>query len=79
MGVHSKTRFFFAGGEGVHENQYIEENGLKRGAWTVCRFKGGLAKKRGVYPNALYEEAFSRELFSRESYIVDVRLGSKYT
>ena len=22
---------------------------LKKGAWTVCRFQGGLARKRGVF------------------------------
>ena len=61
MGVHCKTQFL---GEGrLQKNQYIEGNCLKRGAWTVCRFKEGLAKKRGVgffrggggwYPNAHY-------------------------
>ena len=46
MGVHCKTQFL---GEGrLQKNQYIEGNCLKRGAWTVCRFKEGLAKKRGV-------------------------------
>ena len=33
------------------KNQYIGGGGwgdcLKRGAWTVCRFKGGLGKKDG--------------------------------
>ena len=30
-------------------NQYMGEDCLKRGAWTVCRFKGGgLSKKEGV-------------------------------
>ena len=27
------------------KNQYRGENCLTRGAWTVCRFKGGLGKK----------------------------------
>ena len=36
----------FQGG-GFRKNYYIGENCLKRGAWTVCRFQGGLAKKRG--------------------------------
>ena len=30
------------------KNQYREEDCLKRGAWTVFRFKGVLARKRGV-------------------------------
>ena len=30
------------------KNQYIWVNCLKKGAGTVCRFKGGLAKKRRV-------------------------------
>ena len=29
------------------KNQYIGGNCLKRGAWTVGRFKGGMARKRG--------------------------------
>ena len=29
------------------KNQYRGGNCLKRRAWTVCRFKGGLARKRG--------------------------------
>ena len=33
---------------GPQKNQYIEGNCLKRGAWTVCRFKWGLAKKSRV-------------------------------
>ena len=45
------------------KNQYRGRDCLKRGAWTVCRFKGGggLGKKDGVvflregwYPNAHY-------------------------
>ena len=28
------------------KNQYIGRNCLKSGAWAVCRFKGGLVKKR---------------------------------
>ena len=40
MGVHCKTQFL---GEGrLQKKQYIEGNCLKRGAWTVCRFKEGL-------------------------------------
>ena len=35
---------------GVTKNQYIEENCLKRGAWTVRKSKGGLAKRgRGCF------------------------------
>ena len=30
------------------KNQYREGDCLKRGAWTVCQFKGGLGKKEGV-------------------------------
>ena len=30
------------------KNQYSEGDCLKRGAWTVCQFKGGLGKKEGV-------------------------------
>ena len=63
MGIHWKIRFLRGRGGGVFtENQYIGENCLKRGAWSVCRFKGGLAKKREVvflrgswYLNAQYE------------------------
>ena len=36
----------FQGG-GFTKKQYIGANCLKRGAWTVCRFKECLAKKRG--------------------------------
>ena len=66
MGVHWKICFFGGGGVGgggVTKNQYIGENCLKWGVWTVCRFKGRLVKKEGVgvfeggwYPNAHYEE-----------------------
>ena len=50
-------------GEGITKNQY--RGGLsKKGAWTVCRFKGGGAwkeraggdfKRGGWYPNPHYE------------------------
>ena len=33
---------------GFIKKQYIGGNCLKRRAWTVCKFKGGLLKKRGV-------------------------------
>ena len=46
MGVHWKIRFLGGGGE--QENKYTGGELLKKGeAWTVCRFKWGLAKKRG--------------------------------
>ena len=49
------------------KNQYRGGNCLKRGAWTVCRFKGGLARKGGVfeggwYPNVHYECGFTLKL-----------------
>ena len=48
MGVHWKIRFLGGGGE--QENKYTGGELLKKGeAWTVCRFKWGLAKKRGVW------------------------------
>ena len=52
----------------MHEKPICRGNCLKRGAWTVCRFKGDLAKKRervflrqreGWYPNAQCCEFFS--------------------
>ena len=60
MGVHWKIWFLR---EALHENQYTGGGCLKRGAWSVCRFKKGLGKKRGDgvfegggdwYPNAHY-------------------------
>ena len=58
--VHWKIQFLGGGGGGSQKNN-IEEGGLpKRGAWTVWRFKRGLARKRGGvfkggwYPNAHY-------------------------
>ena len=45
LGIH--CNIWLLGGGGVHENQYRGEDCLKRGAWTVCRFKGGLGKKEG--------------------------------
>ena len=39
----------FMGGEGVHEKPLYRQDCLKRGALTICRFKGGvLARKRMV-------------------------------
>ena len=59
LGVHWKIRFFGC----VSRKINIEEGDcLKRGPWSVCRFKGGLGKKMGEcfwseegwYPNAHY-------------------------
>ena len=33
---------------GLTKNQYRGGDCLKRGAWTVCQFKGRLGKKEGV-------------------------------
>ena len=32
---------------GFTKNQYLGRNCLKRGAWTVCQFKGEAGKKEG--------------------------------
>ena len=51
MGVHWKTQlvfFFWGGGGGVMKNQYREDFPKRGGAWTVCWFKGGLDKKKGI-------------------------------
>ena len=52
MGLRMKTLIFFVFTEksdvyGVEfmKNHYRGGDCLKRGAWTVCRFKGGLGKK----------------------------------
>ena len=37
--------FFLMGGGGIHKKPICRGNCLKRGAWAVCRFKGGLGKK----------------------------------
>ena len=66
---------------GVLKNQYVGGDCLKRGgAWTVCWFKGGLARKKGLcfwrgwYPNAHYvciihcaknECFFTKDFFSK--------------
>ena len=34
-------------GGGIHEKPIYREDCLKRGAWTICRFKEGLGKKEG--------------------------------
>ena len=46
LGVHWKTQFL---GGGSLKNQYRRRGLPKRGgAWTVCRFMGGLARMKGV-------------------------------
>ena len=47
FGVHWKVQFL----EGAHEKPIQRKDCLKRGAWTVCRFKAGLGKKEesGVF------------------------------
>ena len=47
FGVHGKVRFL--GGGGVTKNQCIGGDCLKRGAWIVCRFKGGLGLQTLAY------------------------------
>ena len=44
LGVHWKIWFL---GGGLTKNQYRGDELPKKGAWTVCRFKGGLGKKDG--------------------------------
>ena len=44
LGVHWKIRLL--GSRGVTKNQHRWRDCLKRGAWTFCRFKVGLARKR---------------------------------
>ena len=46
LGVHGKIRLL-GGGPSWKTNIEVGDC-LKRGAWIVCRFKGGLARKRGV-------------------------------
>ena len=46
--LHWKFRLL-GGGGGVTKNHIEEGDCLKRGTWTVFRFKGGLARKRGVF------------------------------
>ena len=40
--------------EGILKNEYIRGDCLKRGAWTVCWFKGSVFEG-GWYPNARYD------------------------
>ena len=58
FGVHWKIWLLSIG---VMKNQYKGRNCLEIGAWTVCQFKGGFARKRGLvflkgdwYQNAHY-------------------------
>ena len=59
IGVHWKIQFL-GGGGGVMKNQYRGGSYLKRGAWTICRFKGAWQEREvgvfdgGWYPNAHY-------------------------
>ena len=42
MWAHWKIHFLRKGEGGGHKKkQYVGDNCLRRGAWTVCRFKGG--------------------------------------
>ena len=43
---HEKLFMVFFLGGGFMKNHYRGGDCLKRGAWTVCRFKKGLARKR---------------------------------
>ena len=43
-GVHWKIQFLGSGG---HEKPIYRGELSKKGVWTVCKFKGGLAKERG--------------------------------
>ena len=43
---HSLKSLNFKGG--FHKKLINRRDYLKRGAWTVCRFKKGLVKKEGV-------------------------------
>ena len=46
MWAHWKIHFLGKGGGGHKKKQYIGGNCLKRGAWTVCQFKGRELGKR---------------------------------
>ena len=66
LGVHWKI--WLLGGREFTKNRYRRDDCLKSGAWKVCRFKGGLGKKRGGgvfegggrgegwYPDAHYDK-----------------------
>ena len=71
FGVHGKIWVLVVGEGGVHEKTiYREGDCLKRGPWTVWRFKGGLARRGDSvfdgkmggggawYPNAHYDARF---------------------
>ena len=77
--------------EGFTKNQY--RGGLpKRGAWKVCRFKGGLARKRGgVFEgrggggvdtpihNMYYLKGWHFDFFQKKSrWKQKIRAGKKY-
>ena len=44
FGIHRKIQFYLGR---FMKNQYIRRNYVKRGAWTVCKFKEGLTKRGG--------------------------------
>ena len=44
LGVHGKIRVLGEGG--VYEKPIYKGDCLKRGAWIVCRFKGGAWQER---------------------------------
>ena len=46
MWAHWKIHFLGKGEGGSQKKQYVGDNCLRRGAWTVCRFKGGGLGKR---------------------------------
>ena len=63
------------GGGVSTENQYLGGRFLKKRAWTICKFKGGLSGKEeggvfytregGWYPNKHYE--FKKEYFIKRT------------
>ena len=86
FGVHWKIRLL----EGFRKNQYSEGDCLKRGAWTVCPFKGCLARKRGWcfwggagwHSNAHYENGAKYEekiifCFKQDKNLVNFDLSTK--
>ena len=42
FGVHGKIRFLGEGGRGLRKTNIYGGDCLKKGGWTVCRFKGRL-------------------------------------
>ena len=72
---------------GVQEEQIYWEDRLKSGAWTVCRFKKGLGKKRGGYvfkggwhPNAHYDplNSFKHKETWNFLYLLEKRTKTKH-